>query len=228
MEEHEYKYAGQPLTPGIAAELILELFSGRIAERHKIVDAVVRTHRERSGLDARAKDTPRVVKKALSNIESAGLAENPSFGQWKIKIQNPGMVIVSPIEIQSDEMLPSVPAPEVIIGEGDNSVYLYYFENYRKLADIEGRQEFPCKIGRSERDPILRVLSQSSTALPEVPTIARLFKTNDGSALETAIHAILSLRGKEIEDSPGTEWFLTSPDEVDAIVRFVNEQQRKA
>ena len=138
------------------------------------------------------------------------------------------MVIVSPIEIQSDEMLPSVPAPEVIIGEGDNSVYLYYFENYRKLADIEGRQEFPCKIGRSERDPILRVLSQSSTALPEVPTIARLFKTNDGSALETAIHAILSLRGKEIEDSPGTEWFLTSPDEVDAIVRFVNEQQRKA
>jgi hypothetical protein len=228
VEEQEYKYAGQPLTPGIVSELVLELFGGRIVERHKIVDAVVQTHRERKGLDARAKDTPRMVKKALSNMESAGLAENPSFGQWKIKTQNPGMVVIQMAENQSDEMLPSVPAPQVIIGEGDNSVYLYYFENYRKLAETEGRPEFPCKIGRSDRDPILRVLSQSSTALPEVPTIARLFKTNDGSALETTIHAILSLRGKEIEDSPGTEWFLTSPDEVDAIVRFVNEQQNKA
>ena len=124
-------------------------------------------------------------------------------------------------------MVTSLPAPELITGEGDESVYLYCYETYRRLAEIEGRRLFPCKIGRSERDPLLRVLSQSSTALPEIPTIARLFRTNDSSALEAAIHSILSLRDREVEDSPGTEWFLTSPREVDDIVRFVSENHNE-
>jgi hypothetical protein len=227
MEKHQYKYAGQPLTPGIAAELVLDLFAGRITERHKIVDAVVRAHQERGGLDSRAKDTSRLVKKALSNMERNGLAENPSFGQWKIKPTSSDSAATVPTEIQNEEVIASAPTAEIVTGEGDDSVYLYYFESYRRLAEIKGNRLFPCKIGRSERDPLLRVLSQSSTALPEFPRIARLFKTNDGSALEAAIHSILSLRGMEIEDSPGTEWFLTSPDEIDSIVRFINENQSK-
>jgi len=72
------------------------------------------------------------------------------------------------------------------------------------------------------------VLSQSSTALPEYPKIARLFRTSDGSALEAAIHAILALRGREVEDSPGSEWFLTSPEEVDEIVQFIAKSEKSA
>ncbi|MCX6921767.1 MAG: GIY-YIG nuclease family protein [Verrucomicrobia bacterium] len=223
MEEHQYNYSGLPLTPGIAVHLVLELFAGRITERHKIIDAVVRAHRERGGLDSKAQDTPRMVKKALSDMERDGLAENPSYGQWKVKSAKPDIAAIVPTEVQIDEAAASVPAPELVTGIGEDSVYLYYFESYRRLAEIEGRRLFPCKIGRTERDPLLRVLSQSSTALPEFPRVARLFRTNDGSALEAAIHSILSLRGREIEDSPGTEWFLTSPDEIDGIVRFVNE-----
>ena len=224
MDQHEYRYAGQPLTPGIAEDLILELFTGRITERQKIVDAVTRAHRDRGGLDARAKDTPRLVKKALSNMQRDGLAENPSFGQWRIMGPNPGTGVAAPTEVATEEVTASLPSAEILTGEGDESVYLYCYETYRRLAEMEGRRLFPCKIGRSERDPLLRVLSQSSTALPEIPRIARLFKTHDSSALEAAIHSILSLRGREVEDSPGTEWFLTSPQEVDDIVRFVGEK----
>ena len=45
-----YKYAGAPLIPSIAAELILELFDGQNVKRKVIVDTVVQTHRERGGL----------------------------------------------------------------------------------------------------------------------------------------------------------------------------------
>jgi hypothetical protein len=172
----EYRYAGQPLTPAIASELIQELFVGRIAERHRIVDSVVRTHRERGGLDPRAKDTPRLVKKALSNLERSGPAANPSFGQWKIAAADGQAVVAEPDRSasESDEDV-LVPQPaEVVLGEGEDSVYLYYFESYRRLAGLDQKAHFPCKIGRSERDPLLRVLSQSSTALPEYPKIARL------------------------------------------------------
>lgn len=224
MDNAEYKYAGQPLTPAIATELIQELFAGRIAERHKIVDFVVHTHRTRGGLDSRAKDTPRVVKKALSTLEQTGLAANPSFGQWKIAAPNGQAFPTENTPPAFDEdTLVIPPVADIIVGEGEDSVYLYYFESYRRLAVLDGKQYFQCKIGRTERDPLLRVLSQSSTALPEYPKIARLFRTADGSALEAAIHAILSLRGKELEDSPGSEWFLTSPDDVDEIVRFIAE-----
>jgi hypothetical protein len=223
MEQNRYRYADQPLTPSIAEELALELFAGRIAERQKIIDAVVQAHRNRGGLAARAKDTSRLVKKALSNMQRSGLAENPSFGQWRISNPNPDIGEVPPTEVSSLDEPSSLPAPELTTGEGSESVYLYCYEAYRRLAQKEGRRLFPCKIGRSERDPLLRVLSQSSTALPEVPTVVRLFKTNDSSALEAAIHCILSLRGREVENSPGTEWFLTSPEEVDDIVRFISE-----
>ena len=228
MDTVEYKYTAQPLTPGIAEELIQELFAGRIAERHKIVDSIVQTHRTRGGLDSRAKDTPRLIKKALSNLEKAGLAANPSFGQWKIATisgQGPSIEI-TPSE-SNDETLAAEPIADVVVGEGEDSVYLYYFESYRQLAILNGKQEFQCKIGRTERDPLLRVLSQSSTALPEYPKIARLYRTTDGSALETAIHAILSLRGKELKNSPGSEWFLTSLSEVDEIVKFIAEIKEK-
>jgi len=35
------------------------------------------------------------------------------------------------------------------------------------------------------------------------------------------------VRTRGLEDSPGTEWFVTSPDEIDGIVRFISENQSK-
>ena len=43
------------------------------------------------------------------------------------------------------------------------------------------------------------------------------------SLLETMIHSILTIRGKHIKDSPGTEWFDTNPDDILEIIRYINE-----
>jgi hypothetical protein len=225
--DSEYKYAAQPLTPAIAAELIQELFAGHIEVRQRIVDSVLDIHRERGGLEPRAVDHARMVKKALCSLERLRLATNPSYAQWKIAAAN-GQA--APREREEDVVLPPPPVrpppAEVVSGEGEESVYLYYFESYRRLALLDGKAHFQCKIGRSEKDPYIRVVSQVSTALPEHPKIARLFRTSDGLALEAAIHAILSVRGREVKDSPGSEWFLTSPEEVDEIFRFIIKDEK--
>jgi hypothetical protein len=41
--------------------------------------------------------------------------------------------------------------------------------------------------------------------------------------METAIHGILKARGKWIQATRAKEWFRTNIDEVDAIIKFVQE-----
>jgi hypothetical protein len=112
-------------------------------------------------------------------------------------------------------------AAERTIGTGTSAIYLYYFSTYRTHSATNQGTRWPCKIGRSDRDPMLRVLSQAATALPELPTVALLIRTDDPSALEAALHAILTLRGRRSVQAPGTEWFDTTPDEVMQILRFI-------
>ena len=72
----------------------------------------------------------------------------------------------------------------------------------------------------SERDPLLRILSQGATAMPEAPRIGLIIKTDQAFMMEKALHYILALKGKRVE-SPGTEWFLTNPAEVEGIVHWI-------
>ena len=70
----------------------------------------------------------------------------------------------------------------------------------------------------TERDPIERVRTQTSTATPEPPK-TYVFRTDVPDAMEKAIHAILDACGKRIKYSRGKEWFITSPDKVENIYR---------
>jgi len=108
-----------------------------------------------------------------------------------------------------------------MVGQGDGFVYVYYLPAYAAMAASEGKKTWPCKVGRSSRDPVLRIMSQARTALPERPEIALVMRTNDSSALESALHSILRLRGRWRFDSPGSEWFDTSPDEVLSIYHLI-------
>jgi len=89
------------------------------------------------------------------------------------------------------------------------------------VATSEGRKTWPCKIGRTDGDPILRVMAQANTALPERPEIALVVRTAQPAALELALHSILKLGGRWRHDSPGSEWFDTSPDEVLSLYRAI-------
>lgn len=214
-----YQYQGLPLSPAIAEALILELFPGKTLRRHEIVDAVISAHSERGGISASANDVPRTIKKALETLREKGSAVNPSQGFWR--------VLGQPDQDPPAEAEP-LPASEVrglgaeiSYGEGAGAVYVYYLPPYEVIAKDKGHEFWLCKIGRTERDPSLRILSQAGTALPEAPRISRLISTDMPVAVEAALHSILKLRGRHSKDSPGNEWFLTNPDEIDEICAFI-------
>lgn len=94
------------------------------------------------------------------------------------------------------------------------SVYWYTFPAYRKASG-----PYPIKIGRGA-NPETRI-AQQVTAMPEQPDILGTFPHEDVHNLERALHAVLTLRGKRKKDSPGAEWFVTTPKEIEDLIRAV-------
>lgn len=69
----------------------------------------------------------------------------------------------------------------------------------------------------SNGNAISRIIDQAGTAYPEIPRIALLINCDSARDMETAMHSILKLRGRWMEDAPGSEWFLTNPNEVEML-----------
>ncbi len=229
----DYNFAEVPLTAGIAKELILEMFAGKTVGRQTIAKTIIQVHRERGGKDAEAQDVVQsVIKKALGGLKADGKAENPPVGNWRINSMRGSLGSQVPEESESPEIPPDeeeinelVSRFEKCIGYGEGAVYLYYFPTYRHFTESKGNSWWPCKIGRTDHDPILRVKTQAGTAMPENPEIALFIKTDNTYEMETAIHGILAVRGKRLETAPGTEWFLTCPSEVEEIHDFIQEHR---
>ena len=168
-----------------------------------------------------------MIKKALKNLQDKDAAQNPSHGYWrigpevgddKVDAAFPEETLDEGEEPEGESESPLI-ADVVLRADSDQSgaVYLYYLPMYRLHAE-NGR--WPCKIGRTDRDPLSRILSQAATALPEKPHVALIVYTKHPVACEAAIQGALTLRGLKLDDSPGKEWFLTSPEEVKALVEF--------
>ena len=83
------------------------------------------------------------------------------------------------------------------------------------------QQIWECKIGRTDVDPISRIFSQAGTCYPEFPHIALIIYCDDSSLLEKTLHNILKLNNKCFTESPGKEWFLTSPDEIERLYNSI-------
>lgn len=209
----QYKHVEKTLTPGIAVELIQELFAGQTVQKQEIVRVVDETHLERDGKPPIAK-IHHPVTMALSKMKRKGQVDNPRYGQWSILST-----------IQEEDSSENV-EPEKIIGSGKQSVYLYYYSAYKRLAEFQSEEVWACKIGKSRYDPIGRISSQTRTALPEYPKVGLIIKTDNLSLMERTIQNILRLQGKEKQDAPGNEWFITSPSEVEQVyeTNFGNSQ----
>jgi hypothetical protein len=94
------------------------------------------------------------------------------------------------------------------------SVYWYTFPAYRVNSG-----SYPIKIGRGT-DPDARIRTQV-TAMPEHPIVLGKHEHHDPVSLERALHSVLTLRGKRKSDAPGTEWFMTTPSEIEALIKTV-------
>ena len=209
----QYEYVEKPLTPGIARKLIQELFAGQTVQKQEMMRIVEETHQERGGLPSQAqRNNP--VTLALYDLGQKGEASNPDKnGNWLIpsSAEDDDSVDPEPNNLDLD--------PEKIIGSGKQSVYLYYYPAYKRLAKLQDQEVWPCKIGKTRYDAGSRIKSQTRTALPEYPKVGLIIKTDELRLMENTIQNILKLQGKHKQDAPGAEWFITSPSEVEQIYK---------
>jgi hypothetical protein len=204
----EYRYKNQPLEVGVAKDLIIELFAGKSAHRKKISEKVLDTHIKRKGKLPKAISTNPVYL-ALSKLKKESLATPLGKGIWAIVEENVLFLKEDGVQLSFDF--------EAVIGEGANSVYVYYYPIYRLYAESQDIDIWACKVGHTKSDPHKRIKSQSSTAMPEPPKVGLVIKTDEPEVLENVLHNILKLKGKFMKDAPGKEWFITSPSEVQQI-----------
>jgi T5orf172 domain len=113
---------------------------------------------------------------------------------------------------------------EKVIGEGHESVYVWYAKSEFESANLKGDCSWACKIGRTRGDVTARLIAQGSyTAFPGEPLVPLVIRTMDSQTLETLIHALLEYAGKRITNSRGTEWFRTNPKEIEAIYNALDQ-----
>lgn len=96
-------------------------------------------------------------------------------------------------------------------------IYAYSFPSIKKS---DGR--FPIKVGLTTTgDTDARVMQQcKQTCCFEYPIVLRSWEVQRVASVEDAIHSILEARGSK-RPAPGTEWFDTTIEEIEAIVKFV-------
>jgi hypothetical protein len=119
-----------------------------------------------------------------------------------------------------------------VLQKGDKTirlgfVYVYYFSAYQEKAKKEGKEVWPCKIGFSNKNPIDRIFDQIMTAWPELPKIGIVMQSEDAKKLESLLHGILTVMGKRVRGSGGTEWFLTTPGEVFRLGKVLDSNMER-
>lgn len=153
---------------------------------------------ERMGLD------PKVVRVMVENIRKAHVDIDAGKAEAPESIPNP----------RKNRNLNF----EKTIGTGKNSVYLYYDQQKRERAESKGENVWECNIGETIREPHTRINEKA-----EEPKIGLHIKTNKHKNVERIIHDILKVRGKHIPEADRTDWFRTSPSEVEEIYNSIRE-----
>ena len=199
MNNKPYPHKEKPLTQLIAREIISK--AQTLGSSITVITKHVRETHEKNGGLPPEKDLEEIIKSALGYLSQFGEASQIASDIWRIPRLN-----------------------QKIFGSGKHWIYLYYFQAEKKKAKSDSMSPYddedvlfwPCKIGKTDKDPENRVKAQTSGVLVP-PHIGLLFRTDEHSALEKAIHGILTVRGRHLKK----EWFLTNPREVIEIYDFI-------
>lgn len=207
--------SGIPLTPEIACRYSRELFNERARwTTRELTAEVVHRHRRAGGADAK-QTIKNVINKALGVLKKNGFIQKNAYGHWE-RNQTPDA------GDSVETALPNVLSQNKIrvertIGEGPQFVYVYYYENDKKVANNEGRSIWECKTGKSTGDPVDRILNQSKTARHTLPIIALVIRCDDAQGTEKLLHDLFRYAGVwKKNHGCGDEWFVTSPERVAA------------
>jgi hypothetical protein len=103
--------------------------------------------------------------------------------------------------------------------ESDDAGIIYAY-SFPSVIRKDGR--FPVKVGLTTTgDADARVMQQcKTTCCFEYPIILGTWEVQRVAAVEDAIHSILEARGSK-RQAPGTEWFDTTLEEVESVIKFV-------
>ncbi len=109
----------------------------------------------------------------------------------------------------------AVVTPLRTVGDGAETVYLYFQHAERQVAQHEGQDCWPCKIGFTTQILTNRILQQCTPQSSSVlPIVGLAIKTDDARALERITHLSLEAAGIKMTDRAGGEWFKTTPEQV--------------
>ena len=143
----QYQYQNFPLSPSIAAELILAFFSTRNGpvKRIEIERYVEARHREMGGTVSGAAQSR--VMTALRRLVNESKISNPSYGWYSL--------VTSSARLEDEVSANHLPngavietetiTPEIVIGDGSEKVYVYFSAAERKLANFENRDWWPVR-----------------------------------------------------------------------------------
>jgi len=223
----DYGLSRVPLTGLVARRLILKCFERQDQwTRQDLTKEVEQTHLGFGGFRG-AQPTLLVVKKVLGELRAEGIAVPVSRGLWRYVAEADAL----PTDVDANKSSSASLPPEALedeeavgrlqineeVGTGDESVYLYYNPNDVKLAQAEGRSTWECKVGHTVGMVDTRILDQGArTALSHYPVVGLVIRTKDARTLESVLHRSLRLTDSAVADSPGNEWFITSPAHVKA------------
>ena len=201
-----------PLIPSVAQDIIWRDLHGKTLKRIEIIKHVV-SETSRLGMVIGKQSPDKVVKKALSSLAEIGNATKLKHGTgwWQIGPSEPQSMPNTEQNAQSNE------TPSAM----SSCLYVYYYETYKKLATLQNQKHWRCKIGKASNSAKCRVAEQCGTGTPEKPILAFQFLSQDCDSLEKAVHAVLRARGRWLDDTNGREWFLTNPEEVEEICKFI-------
>jgi hypothetical protein len=135
--------------------------------------------------------------------ENLRVFENLGGGQFK--------------NISIDEELAEADAVATNVDSNDSGIiYAYSFPSIRRN---DGK--FPIKVGLTTTgDAEARVTQQcKQTCCFEYPVVLKTWEVQRVAAVEDAIHSTLEARGSK-RQAPGSEWFDTTLEEIESIVKF--------
>lgn len=214
---------GIPLQPVYARNSILKLLGEQNSwQRTELAKRLEADHLA-AGNVLGTQDTLTVTKKALTYLQDAGYVQSDGRGNWSLKN-------TTGVEQQFADRYP-IDAPttnqqtqpttindgRIVLGDGAESVYLYYFENDKELAKLKGKDTWDCKIGRAGADVDQRVSDQARTSRSKRPMIAVVIRTDQAFYLEQVIHNSLKIVDRHIvgeRGHTGVEWFDTNPERL--------------
>ena len=218
---------GIPISPKLIEVYLLESMQpGKVYKRYELVEMAKTRHLSLGGVMAAAGPTGQ-TKKALHTLKNNRKIENVSNGCYRLPEEAPRLESVENF-ITQPVVSPSKPVhaaekadsnsltAEIEMGSGSECVYAWYLPAYRRIAEIEGHDKWPMKIGRTDGDPYERINSSIGQS-PEKPIFAFVLRIDNSSAWEKFIHSSLEIGSQKINDAVGNEWFNTNLEQLRSI-----------